>query len=206
MLFDIGLCHAQRCRSRLCSLQPALLKTAPPPNDELNTVLFASLDGMRPVMPAWASSGPWKRSLDQSDPRPCCQPATGASRWPIVTGTAQSGRERANRLAVAASLLHALGISRSGGRVRARERKLRARFGVRRGRARAGRTLGTPTPETLFTATVIAGTARGHLWSRTRPATRPGEGSSSPEISHYRRMTSASGASARMRRHHARTL
>ncbi|CAA9328276.1 MAG: hypothetical protein AVDCRST_MAG90-1337, partial [uncultured Microvirga sp.] len=57
---------------------------------------------------------------------------------------AQGSRERLDRLAVAAALLHAFGISRSGGRARARKRGIGSGAASACGGARAGRTLGAP--------------------------------------------------------------
>src|SRR5829696_3391703 len=132
---------------------------------ELNTVLFGSLDGGRS---AFLSAG-LKRALAGSLDRdgfiaiggaPVSGRFDAADFRPTAQAHAMLGYQWLfPRVAVSALLGPEVDIeAESADALRA----ARARFGVR-GHAELW---ANPTPETLATATVIAGSARAHLWSR----------------------------------------
>jgi hypothetical protein len=140
------------------------------PARELNTVLFGSLDGGRS---AFLSAG-LKRALAGSLDRdgfiamggvgiggaPVSGRFDAADFRPTAQAHAMLGYQWLfSRVAVSALLGPEVDVeAESADALRA----ARARFGVR-GHAELW---AHPTPETLATATVIAGSARAHLWSR----------------------------------------
>jgi len=155
-------------------------------SDALNTVLFASLDGMRP---GYASAG-FKRtlegSLDQSGPATLL--SAGFGREPV------QGRRGFRHKAGASALLGwqwvmpTVTLSGFVGPEIEYEREASIARSRPQGGVRAQAELWAhPTPQTLVTATAIAGTARGHLWSRASAGyavwKRVFVG---PEMSHYR--------------------
>lgn len=155
---------------------------------DLNTVLFASLDGMRP---GYANAG-FKRtlegSLDQSGPVTLLSAGYGRER---VTGRADFRHKvAASALLGYQWLLPSVTMSGFIGPEFDYERENTSAGRVSRplaGIRVQGEVWAHPTAATLFTTTVIAGTARGHLWSRASAGYAVWQGIFvGPEISHYR--------------------
>lgn len=167
---------------------PCLSQEAPPRATELNTVLFASLDGMRP---GYASAG-FKRTLEGSLDRsgPATLLSMGFGREPMSGARGFRHKAAGSALIGWQWLLPSITLSGFVGPELEYEREPAAsgRHQRPQGGVRAQAELWAhPTPETLLTATAIAGTARGHLWSRASAGyavwRRIYVG---PEISHYR--------------------
>ncbi len=156
--------------AQLVAVHPASASDESAP--ELNTVLFGSLDASRT---GYASAGfkrTWQGSLDRSGLVTLATVGYGGSPERVDT----HGEENAFRHKASASAL--LGYQWISGPVVLAgylgpeldyERDpdftgqaARPRFGLRA----QGELWAHPTPQTLLTSTVIAGTARGHLWSR----------------------------------------
>lgn len=151
-------------------------------------MLFASLDGMRP---GYATAG-FKRtlegSLDQTGPATLL--SIGYGREPVAGQSGHRDKAAASALLGWQWLLPRVTASAFlGAEVDyERERGASGQPGRPLGGVRAQAELWAhPTPETLLTATAIAGTARGHFWSRTSAGyavwRRVFIG---PEMSHYR--------------------
>lgn len=167
---------------------PAHPADAPGPDAGLNTVLFASLDGMRP---GYASVG-FKRTLEGPLDRsgPVAMLSAGYGREPISDAPGHRHKAAASALLGYQWVLPALTVAGFVGPEIEYERETVPVGASRRpvGGVRAQAELWAhPLPRTLFTTTVIAGSARGHLWSRVSAGYAVwGRVFVGPEASHYR--------------------